>query len=68
MNIFVRTTFRYLLIIHAKLTIKGNAHCIPKTFETFISKTQDTTVLLKSIQYLIQNKYMAAISPSYVPT
>ena len=38
------------------------------TFETFISTTQDTTVILKSIQYFILNKYIAVISPSYGPT
>ena len=32
-----------------------------KCIETFISITQDTTVILKFIQYYIQNEYIAAI-------
>ena len=36
--------------------------------QTFISTTQDTTVILKSIQYFIRNVHIAAISPSYGPT
>ena len=32
--------------------------------ETFISTTQDTTVMLKSIQYYILNTYIAAVSAS----
>ena len=35
--------------------------------ETFISTTQDTTVILKFIQYFILSSYIAAISPSYGP-
>ena len=33
----------------------------------FISTTQDTTVILKYIQYFILSTYIAAISPSYGP-
>ena len=35
--------------------------------ETFISPTQDTTVILKFMQYLILSTYIAAISKSYGP-
>ena len=41
---------------------------MPKHIQTFVSTTQDTNVIFKSIQYYIQNKYIAAISPSYGPT
>ena len=34
---------------------------------TFISATQDTTVILKSIYYVIISTYIAAISPNYGP-
>ena len=60
----------------AKSCIKQSEVAWSNEFETLkhlkhlFSTTQDTTVILKSIQYYILEKkrYIAAITPSYGPT